>query len=249
MHRFAYLCFASAVALSVLAAPAQATSYVELNFSFCGPTQAAHIWRDTTVYEGNVYTGVYNLNLNTTDGTYSGAAAVSLINDAGPDHIIPSFCIDIRQNAPTGPYVRYDIYALEDAPVGSPMLAVKADDLRRLFAGHFQETLTNNQAAAFQAAVWEIINETSGTYNVYNGAFHIAESWGSGWGGLANTYLGDLASYAPDSRVSALVNASAQDYALTISSPNPQPPHVPEPMTIAGVLMGLGGLVGYLRRR
>jgi hypothetical protein len=249
MSRFAYLCFASAVALSVLAAPAQAVSYLELKFSFCGPTQAAHIWRDTTVYEGNVYTGVYNLDLNTTVGTYSGAEATSLINDAGADHIIPAFCIDIRQNAPTGPYVRYDIYALEDAPIGSAMLAARADDLRRLFAGHFQETFTNNQAAAFQAAVWEIINETSGTYDVYHGAFHITESWGSGWGGTANAYLGDLASYTPDSHVAALVNASSQDYALTITGPSPEPPHTPEPMTIAGVLMGLGGLVRYLRRR
>jgi len=233
---------------------AQATSYLELRYSYCGPTEAAMVWRNTNVYEGNVYTGVYNLDLNPAPGSYCGDEAAALVAQAGAGHIIASFCMDVRQDAPQGTYQRYSIGAPEDAPVGggnTPMGEAKADDLRRLFGGHWTGNFTNAEAGAFQAAVWEIINETSGDYNVYTGAFHIVETWGSGWGNLANAYLSNLEANALNMQLAALTNELSQDYALTVPGSGGQHNElpVPEPLTAVGMLLGVGCLVRYVRQR
>jgi hypothetical protein len=196
----------------------------------------------------------------TTPGTYSAGYATDLINQSN-NGFIGSFCMDIRQEAPPA-YATYQIYELGDAPIGgtnSPggMGAQKADDLRRLF-NLWSSSFNDDQAAAFQAAVWEIENENAGTYNVYSGDFQINESWGgsftlnavtyTNWGDYANrALLANLGNVIPNEDVVALVNSDFQDYALTIRGLGGQ--EIPEPVTLAGIVLGIGGLAGYVRRR
>ncbi|MCX5677118.1 MAG: hypothetical protein NTX87_19185 [Planctomycetota bacterium] len=179
---------------------------------------------------------------------------------------------------PPEPFRRYDLYSLQDAPLVRGMTAAmgttKANDLRKLF-GYWNPAWStpgysdlntgwsgDAYAGAFQVAVWEIVNETDmvgGAYD-YNlsfgsGSFWISEytlSGPGGWSGIAwnaqgTGWLSNLAGMTPRTDVVALVNEDFQDYALTVQGFGSG--HAPEPATLAGVAMGIGCLVRYLRKR
>jgi hypothetical protein len=198
---------------------------------------------------GGVVTGVYSIDISGAGATGDGLMVAG--------QTIPTFCIDIFQEAPTGGYVPYTIGAVEDAPLNdelSPMGAGKANDLRRLFgllmngSGADQVDLSNpSQAAAFQAAVWEIVFErpTAG-YDVTTGTLIIGGD--PAWTGLANTYLHDLSGFAPENGLRALMSPEYQDFALYLPSVGDPPTAVPEPLTITSAFLGLSALGAYIRR-
>jgi hypothetical protein len=231
----------------------QASSYLEVQYAGPGPTEAAMVWRDgggSSGYEGNVYTGVYRLALNPEPGSYSGPEAQALIEASAPGYVAGTFCMDLRQDAPQGAYRRYDIVTPEYARVGSgntPIGPDRADDLRRLFGKYFTTNFSDVEAAAFQACVWEIVYERSGVYDVYSGNLHIWETWGSGWGSLANNWLGYLGDH-PNMKLRALVNTTYQDYALTIPGVGGAEP-VPEPATMLSAFLAISSLGLYVRKR
>lgn len=109
------------------------------------------------------YTGVYNLLL--TDATaYTGWLKGT----------VQSFCIDMDDTASGDPHL-YAIKELDDAPDGyaGPMYDTKARHLAELLDENWAwgTTVTSSlQAAAIQLAVWEIVGETSGTYNLTMGS-------------------------------------------------------------------------------
>jgi hypothetical protein len=271
--RIAGLAAVAMVACLIWAGPAQATGdYVTLEWKSCQPTEAVTAYAGSGTYNpltssytsytalGSWYCGQYNLQVTNSADSYGGDGK-TLVDKAymNTPPIVGSYCIDVHQEAP-GTYRVYDIYPLASAPIpGIGMGSTKADDLQRLFS-FLQDPLPNtspNQAnklaGAFQAAVWEIVNETSGTYNVFNGSFKMTEyniGNGTGWLAQANVWLNALhdPGTVPVKDVVALVNTSAQDYALTIKGAG-STDQIPEPVTMAGVLFGIGGLVGYVRRR
>jgi hypothetical protein len=114
--------------------------------------------------------------------------------------------------------------------------------------------LTSIQAAAFQAAVWEIINEDAGTaYSVtkLNGATY-ASYGGSApaWVTQANTWLTSVwndTNPAPDIGLRVLANSSTQDFALVVPCLGSNP--IPEPLTMAGVALGLCASGAYVSKR
>jgi hypothetical protein len=244
----------AAALVLVVASGAGATSYLELNFANCGPTETADLWANYPGgYMGNVYTGVYNLHINTAPGSYSGSDAAAIVGQAGASGNVPSFCMDVNQEAPqTAGFQPYQIVPLEQAPIGGAnpggMSAEKADDLRLLFGKYYTTALAGGpDAAAFEACVWEIVSEQSGTYDVDAGTLQVHPTSGGSWDTLANSWLADLGT-TPSSNVFALVSEDYQDYAVVIP-PQVGAPPVPEPVTAAGVLIALGGLVRYVRRR
>jgi hypothetical protein len=194
-------------------------------------------------------------------------------NGRGHYATVATFCADFKQYVYTGVLVTYDIYAPEYAPVGlgnnpDGMGDTKAADLRKLwkqFSGYGLGTLDwgdwgstptateqNEQAAAFQAAVWEIIYETNKVndlfdYTVATGVFHVdsAETWTD----LANTWLGSLGTIADPTNLGLriLTNGAYQDFAIIVPGVGADP--IPEPVTMAGLMLGIGGLSGYIRRR
>ena len=120
-------------------------------------------------------------------------------------------------------------------------------------------------SAAFEADVWEIINETqSSTYSVTNGNFTIQKYWWNyDWLNLANGWLtevqtGNYLAGDPNGpgaiafqnlKVEALVNDTYQDYALVMTGFGGNIGLIPEPVTLAGVFLGIGSLATYLRKR
>ena len=137
-------------------------------------------------------------------------------------------------------------YALLPAP--PEFGAKRTGDISRLFTAAYASVVDVSSAAAFQAAVWEIIYETkppAGTfpsYNLTDGSF-LGEAVNGADAAAFNNINGVLASlgdYGRSYRVEVLVNESFQDY-LSITQ-------VPEPGTYALLAAGLG-VIGFVARR
>jgi hypothetical protein len=124
--------------------------------------------------------------------------------------------------------------------------ATTAGALDRLYTQRFAAVANNIESAAFQLAVWEIMNETSGSYSVSGGSFMAAATPGSNSNdltaiGYANAWLEALSSGAFGGyRLTALTSATRQDQLMATP--------VSEPETYAMLLAGLG-LMGFLARR
>ncbi len=107
----------------------------------------------------------------------------------------------------------------------------------------------NSQSAGFQLALWEIVNETAGSYSLTDGNFTAANNNNDRKAAntAANLYLANMAAYKGPKvfNVTYLQAATANNQNLVTVSPVPLP--------AAGLLLlaGIGGLVAArkLRRR
>jgi len=231
--------------------PARATSLGQLDLRYAGSdfyrNGIVHLDGGTTV----LVTGKYILEVDTNPATYWGQGK-DVVEQADTNDMLDTFCADLEQAA-LGDFTTYDVYHPEYAPIGagnSPMGIEKAWDLRRLFNQHLGDVASANGAAAFQAAVWEIVYEDTGTYNVKDSASRLwieKMAHDPDWLTTANTWLTGLGTGHPDVGLRVLANEDYQDYALVVLGLPADP--VPEPVTLAGLMLGVGSLVGYLRRR
>jgi len=240
-----------------LVAPASANSLgkVRLEYWRVSPRQASNVTYDSTTKNG-LLTGKYNLTLDTNydpdgDGTAGSGQGVDVYAAKDANNQIGTFCADLEPWAPTSMRV-YDVFHPEEAPIGggnTPIGIAKAWDLRRLFNQHTNDISTNDGAAAFQAAVWEIVYEDTGTYNVTSGDLSMTYYWGasSGWLDTANDWLGSLGTDTPDVGLRVLANTEKQDFAMWVPGLPADP--LPEPVTMAGLVLGVGSLACYVRRR
>ena len=213
----------------------------------------------SSVAISNVCTGVYRVRIDSVstygEGLNLGAYITQHEHGKLP-YVMDTFCIDVRQNANPSS-IRYEFYKPEDAPIGGANVAMqegKATDLRKLvenywFGGGLNTAWTNDTAAAFQAAVWEIVTENpANPYNLSAGQLKVEAS--TAWStGEAQNWLTSLAGKPePTREVWVLASESSQDYAIWFPSMGHEPP-VPEPVTMAGLAMGIGGVAAYIRRR
>lgn len=244
-----------AMGLFVSTAGATSLGSVRLRYSNCWPRRAGKTYLNNN-YLGAFYTGTYRLQLDETtnhdpdsDGLPGEGEGELLYGQADANNIVKTYCADIHQES-FGHYQVYQVYDAWDA-----LSLDRAEDLAKLFEYKRNLVTDNNTAAAFQASVWEIVNETSGTYSLVRGAtdagnFNMRYHWGSGWLGTADAWLSDLGNYdVPDIELRVLVSPDAQDYALWVPSTVPTGGHVPEPLTLIGVFGGVAGIGTYLRRR
>ena len=120
--------------------------------------------------------------------------------------------------------------------------STKATALERLASNNLASVTGNaSNSAAFQLAVWEIVNETTSSYNISSGTFYATSSAATVT--VANTMLSGLGTATPTMTLSVwkeVPNYTTQD--LAVFAP------VPEPETYAMMLSGLG-LMGFVARR
>jgi hypothetical protein len=198
---------------------------------------------------GSVSTGVCNLSNDVTRATGSGVTISDLLGSN-----IHAFCIDIRQSVP-GSYSLYNVIDLPTGPIGdgnTAMGVARANQIRELFGRFYATSFTNNQAAAFQAAIWEIENEgTCNPLNVSTGNALIGQG-NATMQAIANQYLSALTGNELffDYNVRAIGNDCRQDFVFTVPGIMPPGgPPVPEPITMGAIALALGGLGVYVRKR
>lgn len=213
---------------------------------------------DTLRYDGawfGSYFGSYNIrdgapstvNLNVSAGAFRMTDTSGPAAPAGSSFM--AWCVDIRHLLNTGS----SNYSLENgaAFLGSAV----ATQLERLASyvvandGNaatttLQSALTGNrQSAAFQLAVWEVVNEGSAaSYNVNSGDFYVS-SGDSSVRQLANDWLtGTTAWTGPSTQSLNIWSGPNSTQDLGVFAP------IPEPETYAMLLAGLG-LMGFVARR
>lgn len=175
---------------------------------------------------GSGYFGDENwgTSVSRTIGTsvYNGRAGAFHLTD-GINAFI-TFCIE------PGVYInlREVFTVFEDAPV--------ADKIDRLYNAAYHEVVDAISASAFQIALWEVITETSGEYDVTNG-HHSAIAPSST---LANLFLDRLETAGTGKYKYTVYSNSGQDQ-LTATP-------VPLPASAVLLLAGLGGFAAFRRK-
>jgi len=231
------LTVAALAATALFAAqPAAATTEITLNGMWAGGNN------DIISFTGNDWhTGAAAADIT---NKWAFAGGFSTTNKA-TGATFQSFCVDIFHFFNGFPITSND--SLSPATIISGKAAT---DLGRLFTAHgdavnVKQGIDNaHNEAAFQLAVWEIVNEQKeGVYNVSSGNFQASGADA----GLAQQWLNSLAAVSQFTasvwKVESTVtkgNGAAQDVVVF----NP----VPEPQTYAMMLVGLG-LLGFSARR
>lgn len=228
----------SAIAITVMLAASGAVMADSVDLAYTGPGTG----RSFTVLTDGTSTSVFagQLTFNVANGSGAGAQ----LN--GP---LMTYCIDVLEGVGAG-LNTYDLADLKDAPVtagGDPAMgAEKAKAIGRLYtaAGGDQFGTSNDFAAAFQLAVWEVIADfgSDSGLSVDSGDFQVTSSITAGTQSVLN---GLLAAAADDSVFSftglgALTNEGFQDQLYSVAVP------LPGAMGLAAV--GLAG-VGFATRR
>ena len=178
-------------------------------------------------YAGNVVAGYYTHDIQAAGGLGTHI-----------DDPLFGFCMDISQR-PAPVYAPFDVVDLTGAPnptfIGTTITNDKADMLRELWGRHYSKALTNQQAAEFQLAVWEIVFERSGTYDIGAGSL-LSTSYNGG----TNALLNSLDGLGPKANLMALTNPEYQDILAAVPVPAP-----------GAIMLGAIGtaLVGWVRRR
>lgn len=190
-----------------------------------------------------------------TMNVFAGQLYHELTNGSGPlgDEIEgtwATYCTDLTQYV-TSTVRTYDVVDVALVPNVSPMGVARADALRDLYAFsnglQGQTGASNDYAAAFQLAVWEIVTDYNAgvglsSLSITSGSFRATKTDGSalsaGVSAALNTFFGAIGAEGPGASLLGLRSSSAQDQIIPI---------VPAPGPIA--LAGLGALCLGMRRR
>jgi hypothetical protein len=236
-----------AVAVLFAAQPAAADT-IELNNFWAGSGSVTINFTGTNWHDGSTVTG-----LNESGGS-GGFRTYDLTTDLGKKNGFQSFCVDIFHSFS---FITDSIDVLKPANValaGSTatvptiISSQAAVDLGRLYTNHHAAIDSTGSSAAneaaFQLAVWEIVNERSGTYSLSGGQF---KATGTG-SALASTWLSELGTASNSAytaniwSVQSMLRGSGYAQDVVVFAP------VPEPQTYAMMLVGLG-LIGFTARR
>lgn len=139
------------------------------------------------------------------------------------------YCVDVDQYAGSSQVTELSYESLNNA-----------DMIAYLFETYSDSISNGTVAAALQSAIWEMLYETSGNYNLSSGTFRISHNCGALIAG--NTMLATMpSSYEPAYELLVLHSNCKQDMLIGTDIP------VPEPMTLT-MLIG-GGVVVLLGKR
>lgn len=231
----------SSIVVAGLASAASA-AYVNATFNGVAPNVNVTVTRDSGANWLGTQAGGFNF-------TRTGGTAT----DPYVSGNYISFCIDIFKTVGTGGTYGWNQAPLASAPTGPggpnyPMGPAKAALLGKLWGAHRSGLSGSVDFGAFQLAVWEIVFEDSGIFDVKAGAtegnFYAINGDANSDSArtLANTWLSTVASEAAYGGVYALTGDTGE-----FGAGQPQDQLVPTPGSLA--LCGLGGLVLTRRRR
>ena len=152
------------------------------------------------------------------------------VNFRGVDYLV--YCVDTNH------------YAASADMTVKPVTSVNnGDKVAFLFNTYAPGVTTNLQAAALGVALWEVINETSPTFNANSGYFSITGN--TDVATAANVLLASMPThYDTTNYPSILFNPTAQSFVVGISNTP-----VPEPATMAMVVIGGAGMLLRRSRR
>lgn len=207
---------------------------VMADFAVSNPAPYVNPGTTQVIYDpayANVYTGVYRVYV-------SGSGALGL------DGAWDSFCIDIWDSGGGNAYNLVGLAQAPDSP-GGPMGDATAGKVAYLLDQYWNDTwLTtanlgnrNNNAAALQLAIWEVVAETSGTLSLTAGTFQASNTTVRGYAAdlleSIGSNIGSIGSYRVFS------STGTQDYVV----------RVPVPGAVLLGMLGLGYAGIKLRRR
>jgi len=154
-----------------------------------------------------------------------------------------SFCVDMFQTLKFGK--TYTDYSLQSgwAYFGS----AKANDIGRLATGYLGLVDDATTSAAFQLALWEIVDESRGTYNLRKGSFKASGRDARASIALADSWLANLPATSTYS-LQVLASRTHQDVVMFSAAYTPSASPVPIPGTAGLFLAGLLGLIASVRR-
>ncbi|MFE8070026.1 PEP-CTERM sorting domain-containing protein [Marinobacteraceae bacterium S3BR75-40.1] len=123
--------------------------------------------------------------------------------------------------------------------------AATVDQIGRLYTGYHDDVTDSLRSAAFQLALWELINEDDNSLLLGSGSFNSTKFGGAR--GLANTWLAGLENIENAFDLYVL-KTDPTDLSQDLLVFSPQPPHkVSEPGTLA--LLGLAIVAFGLRHK
>jgi len=174
----------------------------------------------------------------TINGTLNGGGLqdyrTGTMNFADQTHSVTfdAFCVDPLRSMAFNDVAVYDIQ--------DPSTLTNNDTIARLVSRYLASSLSDDEAAAAQWAIWEITTEASATKSLSSGSgnVYITSPAGDSTIALGNSYLSNYSTYSPAS-LTYLTSTTGQN----IVSWNA----VPEPSTVG--LAGLSGLLLLRRRR
>jgi hypothetical protein len=235
---------AAVLAMGWSAAPARADS-VTATFSNVNPGEIVSIPVNGNMESG--WAGIYNFTNSSgyLSGSFSG------------------FCIDIAQDIISNQTATWAVAPLANAPVDgnqpTAMGTLRANLVAELWYNDYSLIGTSNSnAAAFQLAIWEIINETqingNGTLalNIDSGTFYATDG-DSATLTTTNTWLSQLnlnGTGPMASNIIALTSTAYQDYVVQMPPPAPGPlASAPAPASLILSLIGAAGILALAKRR
>lgn len=160
-----------------------------------------------------------------------------------------TFCLDVLRGFYTySPYADVAMSSIITNPGQQNALAGLLTYANGVIDGAGSPAASGLAAAAFGLAIWEVVYEASGPYNLTTGDFHIYGDFAAA-GALANSYLGNIQNGSwtgniADVRVlAATVGENQNQIYIRPAAP------VPEPSTWALLLAGFGMVGAAMRRR